>query len=225
MPLLVFEGPEGCGKTTQLRMLSEWIVARGRDAARASPSPMVVAVREPGGTPLGDEIRPLLLDPASDIAPRAESLLFMASRAQLVEREIQPALDTGAFVLVDRFFLSTYAYQVAGRGLPHEEIVAANRLATGVLRPDLTLLLSFPVDEGLARAAKRSGRDRMEQEDPAFHGRVAQAFSEYATKEWQTAHPEAGPVESVDARGSAKDVFTRVLSVLRRRWPDTFLLS
>ena len=225
MPLLVFEGPEGCGKTTQLRMLSEWIVARGRDAGAARPSPIVVAVREPGGTPLGDEIRRLLLDPASDITPRAESLLFMASRAQLVEREIQPALDAGAVVLVDRFFLSTYAYQVAGRGLPREEIEAANRLATGVLRPDLTILLSFPVDEGLARAAKRSGRDRMEQEDPAFHERVARAFSEYATTEWQSAHPEAGPVESVDARGTTREVFSRVLSVMHRRWPDTFQLS
>ena len=234
MPLLVFEGPEGSGKTTQLRMLSEWIVARGvtsrpsgssaRDADTPGP-PLVVAVREPGGTPLGDEIRRLLLDPASDIAPRAESLLFMASRAQLVEREIQPALDSGAIVLLDRFFLSTYAYQVAGRGLPHEEIVAANRLATGVLRPDLTILLSFPVNEGLSRAAKRGRRDRMEQEDPEFHERVARAFTEFATAEWQNAHPEAGPVESVDAQGSTRDVFKRVLSLLHKRWPDTFLLS
>lgn len=220
--LLVFEGPEGCGKTTQLRMLSEWLVAQGRGARGA---PTVVGVREPGGTPLGDEIRRLLLDPASDIVPRAESLLFMASRAQLVEREIQPALDHGAVVLVDRFFLSTYAYQVAGRGLPHEEIVAANRLATGVLRPDLTILLALPVDEGLARAAKRSGRDRMEQEDPTFHDRVARAFAEFATREWQAAHPEAGPVESVDARGSTREVFTRVMTVLRQRWPDIFQLS
>ena len=234
MPLLVFEGPEGCGKTTQLRMLSEWVVARAPTTRHAShpardtgvkPSPLVVAVREPGGTPLGDQIRRLLLDPASDIAPRAESLLFMASRAQLVEREIQPALEGGAIVLVDRFFLSTYAYQVAGRGLPHEEIVAANRLATGVLRPDLTILLSFPVEEGLARAAKRGGRDRMEQEDGAFHDRVARAFTDFATKEWQSAHPEAGPVESVDARGTTREVFTRVLTVLHQRWPDTFLPS
>jgi dTMP kinase len=224
MPLLVLEGPEGCGKTTQLRMLSEWIVARGRERKGGSEPPLVVAVREPGGTPLGDEIRRLLLDPASDITPRAESLLFMASRAQLVEREIQPALESGASVLVDRFFLSTYAYQVAGRGLPHEEVVAANRLATGTLRPDLTVLLSLPVEEGLARAARRSGRDRMEREDPAFHERVARAFTEFATKEWQAAHPEAGPVESVDARGSTKEVFTRVLSVLHARWPDTFQL-
>jgi len=211
--LIVFEGPEGVGKTTQLRLLSEWLSARGRT---------VVAVREPGGTPLGDEIRRLLLDPQSDIAPRAESLLFMASRAQLVEREITPALESGAIVLLDRYFLSTYAYQVAGRGLPHEEIVAANRLATSALRPELTLLLSMPVSEGLARAAKRGGPDRMERADAAFHDRVARAFADFATHEWQDAHPEAGPVMIVDARGSVKDVFERVLASLNQRWPGTF---
>ena len=213
MPFIVFEGPEGVGKTTQLRMLSEWLSARGQT---------VVAVREPGGTPLGDEIRRLLLDPQSDIAPRAESLLFMASRAQLVEREIVPALEAGATVLLDRYFLSTYAYQVAGRGLPHEEIVAANRLATSSLRPELTLLLSLPVGDGLARAAKRGGPDRMERADAAFHDRVARAFADFATSEWQAAHPEAGPVVIVDANGSVKDVFARVLASLSQRWPGTF---
>jgi dTMP kinase len=213
VPFIVFEGPEGVGKTTQLRMLSEWLSARGQT---------VVAVREPGGTPLGDEIRRVLLDPQSDIVPRAESLLFMASRAQLVEREIVPALEAGATVLLDRYFLSTYAYQVAGRGLPHEEIVAANRLATSSLRPELTLLLSLPVGDGLARAAKRGGPDRMERADAAFHERVARAFADFATAEWQAAHPEAGPVVIVNAQGSVKDVFARVLSSLDQRWPGTF---
>src|SRR5688572_27721193 len=194
-------------------MLSEWLSARGQT---------VVAVREPGGTPLGDEIRRVLLDPQSDIVPRAESLLFMASRAQLVEREIVPALEAGATVLLDRYFLSTYAYQVAGRGLPHEEIVAANRLATSSLRPELTLLLSLPVGDGLARAAKRGGPDRMERADAAFHDRVARAFADFATAEWQAAHPEAGPVVIVNAQGSVKDVFARVLGSLDQRWPGTF---
>ena len=220
MALIVFEGSEGSGKTTQLRMLSEWIVAKGGGGRP------VVAVREPGGTPLGDEIRRLLLDPASDIAGRAESLLFMASRAQLVEREIRPALDAGAIVLVDRFFLSTYAYQVEGRGLPEEDVAAANRFATGGRRPDLTLLLSFPVAEGLARAARRaSGHDRMEQETREFHERVARAFDGFATAAWQAAHPEAGPVESIDARGAPKEVFGRVLAAVRPRWPDIFPLA
>jgi dTMP kinase len=213
MPLIVLEGPEGAGKTTQLKKLAESLVAIGKT---------VVAVREPGGTPLGDEIRRLLLDPSSDIAPRTESLLFMASRAQLVERAINPALASGAIVLLDRFFLSTYAYQVAGRGLPYEEVGAANRLATGALRPDVTVLLSLPVQEGLGRAKQRGPHDRMERSDAAFHERVSRAFQEFATKEWQAAHPEAGPVVTVDARGSVEDVFARVRATLEKRWPGTF---
>lgn len=211
MPLIVFEGPEGAGKSTQLRMLAEWLRASGK---------RVVAVREPGGTPLGDEIRRLLLDPKSDIVPRAEGLLFMASRAQLVEREIAPALERGDTVLVDRYFLSTYAYQVAGRQLPHDGVSAANQLAVAGLRPALTVLLLLPVDEGLARAASRGAHDRMEQADGGFHRRVASAFAEYATAAWQEAHPEAGPIVSVDARGSTEEVFRRVREVVEVWWRE-----
>ena len=213
MPLIVLEGPEGAGKTTQLRMLAEWLDAAGQT---------VVVAREPGGTPLGDEIRKMLLEQSSDIAPRAESLLFMASRAQLIERELRPALASGAMVLLDRFFLSTYAYQVAGRGLPHEEVGAANRLATAELRPDVTLLLSLRAQEGLSRAKARGPHDRMERADAAFHERVARAFQEFATKEWQVAHPEAGPIVTVDGRGSVEEVFSRLLGTLRQRWPGNF---
>ncbi|HMC56327.1 MAG TPA: dTMP kinase [Gemmatimonadaceae bacterium] len=213
MPLIVLEGPEGAGKTTQLRLLADWLGEREVE---------VIAVREPGGTPVGDQIRRVLLDPASDIVPRAEALLFMASRAQLVQREILPALATNHVILLDRFFLSTYAYQVAGRGLPQEEIVAANRLATATLRPDLTLLLSLPVEEGLRRAGARGPSDRMEQAAVAFHERVAGAFAEFATREWQAAHPEAGPVTTVDGRGAEDEVFRRVLATLAHRWPGTF---
>src|SRR5438094_8751724 len=111
--LIVFEGAEGAGKSTQVRLLADRLVSNGHD---------VVAVREPGGTVVGDEIRRILLDPTSDIVPRTEALLFMASRAQLVEREIRPALDAGSIVLVDRFFLSTYAYQGDGRGLSEDDL-------------------------------------------------------------------------------------------------------
>lgn len=211
MPLIVIEGPEGAGKTTQVRMVAEWLGAAGEQ---------VIAVREPGGTPVGDEIRKILLDhPASDIVPRAESLLFMASRAQLVERELVPALAKGAVVILDRFFLSTYAYQVAGRGLPLEDVGAANRLATASLRPDLTVLLAIPADEGMARVSQRGAHDRIEQADVGFHKRVSDAFTQFSTKEWQAAHPEAGPVVSVDARGSVADVFARVQQTIERRWP------
>src|SRR3954466_6081642 len=141
--LIVFEGAEGAGKSTQLRRLAECLGEAGRN---------VVAVREPGGTIVGDQIRRILLDPESDIVPRAEALLFMASRAQLVEREIRPALERGAIVLVDRFFLSTFAYQGDGRGLPEADLRAANAMATTGLVPDRTLLLTLPPEAGLARA-------------------------------------------------------------------------
>lgn len=211
--LIVFEGAEGAGKSTQLRLLAEWLAARGRT---------VVAVREPGGTILGDEIRRILLDPASDIVPRAEAHLFMASRAQLVEREIRPALARGDDVLLDRFFLSTYAYQVAGRGLAEGEVRTANALATAGLVPDLTLLLALPVEEGLRRAAARGGADRMEGEGAEFHARVATAFSAYAEPAWQAEHPECGPIVAVDASGAPGDVSARIARELAGRWPETF---
>ena len=211
--LVVFEGAEGAGKSTQLRMLADWLGSRGRD---------VVAVREPGGTIVGDEIRRILLDPNSDIVPRSEALLFMASRAQLVEREIRPALENGATVLLDRFFLSTYAYQGLGRGIPEADLRATNSIATQGLVPDVTLLLTMPVAVGLARAIDRGERDRMERADLEFHERVARAFETFATREWQEEHPECGPIVLVDANGTQPAVFDRVLGTLRTRWPGTF---
>jgi len=212
--LIVLEGAEGVGKTTQLRLLAEWLESNGHD---------VVAVREPGGTVLGDEIRRILLDPASDISARAEALLFMSSRAQLVEREIRPALSQNVVVLLDRFFLSTYAYQCAGRGLPQEDVRASNRLATGGLVPDVTLLLMLPLSEGLARAERRGAPDRMERAAGDFHERVASAFTQFATAEWQRAHPECGPIVSIDARGGEQQVLERVVAELTRRWPGSSL--
>jgi dTMP kinase len=212
--LIVFEGGEGSGKSTQLRRVS---------AALARRAASHVCLREPGGTPLGTEVRRLLLDRRSDIAHRAEALLFMASRAQLVEREIQPALARGDVVLLDRFFLSTYAYQIAGHGLPEDEVRAANRFATAGLTPDLTLLLTFPVTEGLARAARRAAaHDRMEAMGEPFHRRVAAAFATFADRSWQTDHPECGPIVSVDAEGREEEVTERVNAALAARWPGTF---
>jgi dTMP kinase len=213
---IVFEGPEGAGKSTQLRLMSEWLVARGRE---------VVAVREPGGTILGDEIRRILLDPASDIIPAAEALLFMASRAQLVERVLRPAIAAQSIVLVDRFFLSTYAYQGAGRGIPDGDLVAANLMATRGVKPDLTVLLDLSAHEGLSRVSRRGAHDRIEQATTEFHSRVAAEFRRFATPEWQQRHPECGPIAVVDARGSEGEVFARVHEVLRDRWPAFFPIS
>lgn len=214
--LVVFEGSEGAGKSTQLRRLGQWLEQAGHS---------VVSVREPGGTPLGDDIRRVLLDPASEIVPAAEALLFMASRAQVVDAVIRPAVERGAIVLVDRFFLSTYAYQADARGLPLSDVRQANRLAVGELVPDLTILLQVPVGDGLVRAAQRSGPDRMEQTGDAFHDRVASAFARFATVEWQQAHPECGPIMPVDGTGDEAAVEQRIRAVLANRWPETFPLG
>ena len=212
--LIVFEGGEGSGKSTQLRLLSD-ALAKAGIAHRC--------LREPGGTALGAEVRRLLLERDWAMEARAEALLFMASRAQMVAEELTPALANGEHVLLDRFFLSTYAYQIGGRGLPEQEVRAANGLATGGLVPDLTLLLTFPVAEGLARAAERSSsHDRMEREGATFHERVARAFDAFARPEWQRAHPECGPIVSIEGDGSERDVARRVREALVTRWPGTF---
>lgn len=208
--LIVFEGPEGAGKTTQLGLLGAWLIARGIEHVR---------VREPGGTALGDEARRLLLDTPGGLDARAEALLFMASRAALVADVIGPALARGALVLADRFFLSTYAYQIAGRGLPESEVRAANALATGGVSPDLTLLFSVPTADRTARAAARGAPDRIERAGEAFHARVERAFAMFLSPNWQAAHPEAGPVASVDGNGDAESVLDRVVAALGERWP------
>jgi dTMP kinase len=211
--LVVFEGIEGVGKTTQVRVLLDHLARAGVPAA---------GVREPGGTAIGDAIRGMLLDPTRSLDPRTEALLFMASRAQLVQEVIRPALAADRFVVADRFFLSTYAYQVAGRGLPEDQVRQANALATGGLVPDLTLLLDLEAGEGLRRAGSRSAHDRMERSGDAFHERVREAFRTFATRGWQEAHPETGPVALVDATGPQAEVTARVLDVLARHWPRTF---
>jgi dTMP kinase len=212
--LIVFEGGEGSGKSTQLRRLSAALERSGISH---------VCLREPGGTPLGTEVRRMLLDPASDIGARAEALLFMASRAQLVEREIRPALARGDVVLLDRFFLSTYAYQVGGHGLPEEAVHAANAFATDGLVPDLTLLLAFPVAEGLARAGGRTrSHDRMESMGLGFHARVGAAFALFQGAGWQDAHPECGRIVTVLAEGNEAAVTARVAAAVTGMWPGTF---
>ena len=209
--LVVFEGVEGAGKTTQLERLS---LRLGRHGAQ------VRTLREPGGTPVGDEIRALLLRPGAQIPPRTEALLFMASRAALVGEQVRPALTRGEVVLLDRFFLSTYAYQVAGRGLPEREVREANAFATGGLVPDVTVLLTLPVGLGLQRAALRGAADRMEQAERAFHDRVAAAFSLFADASWQSAHAECGPVVPVSADGTMADVEDRVWRVVAAACPE-----
>jgi dTMP kinase len=165
---VVLEGPEGAGKST----LAQALVARAREAGVT-----VTAVREPGGTPAGEAARRILLDHAHPVGAEAELFLVLAARAELVRDVIRPALASGHLVLADRFDLSTHAYQVAGRGLPADAVAAANALATGGLVPDLTLVLDVPSGTGRARQ-QASGKvtDRLDDEDPAFHERVAAAY-------------------------------------------------
>ena len=209
--LIVFEGVEGAGKSTQLARLAARLGRAGVSAR---------AYREPGGTPAGDRIREVLLDPARSLDPRTEALLFMASRAELIATEVRPVLVAGAIVLLDRFFLSTYAYQVGGRGLAEAEVTAANRVATGGLAPDLTVLLVIPAAAGMARAAGRGPADRMERLGEQFHQRVEGAFARFVTQEWQSTHPEAGRIAAVDAGGTAEDVERRVLTAVGAHLPD-----
>lgn len=211
--LVVFEGAEGAGKSTQVRLVAKRVEETGRK---------VLVLREPGGTPLGDSIRELLLDPSGSVEAEAEALLFMASRAELVRRKIDPALADGVVVLMDRFFLSTYAYQVEGRGLPEENIRSANALATRGLIPDLTVVLTVPAAEGLTRAASRGAHDRIERAGNEFYDRVEKAFAQFATPDWQERHPECGRIVTVKATGTVDEVFARVVTALAQNLPDTF---
>jgi dTMP kinase len=203
--LIVFEGAEGVGKTTQASRVVATLERHGIRCAH---------LREPGGTSLGESVRNVLLEPFRTIAPAAEALLFMASRAQLVTEKLRPALAAGDTVVLDRFFLSTYAYQIRARGLASAEVRAANQLAIGDIVPTVTVVLRLPGNEGLARAGKRSGHDYMEQLGDEFHSRVGAAFDEFVTPAWQSVHPECGPIVAVDASGSADEVFERIAHAL-----------
>lgn len=210
---LVLEGGEGVGKTTQWRRVHDALRAAGHD---------VVALREPGGTAAGDVVRELVLDPRRTLAAPAEALLFAASRAQLIDEVVSPALTRGAVVLVDRFLLSTYAYQGAGRGLPMETLRLVNRFATQGLVPDLTVLLTLSLDDALGRMTARGSADRMERETRDFHERVGRAFTDAAARAWQADHPEIGPVVQVDATGREGEVTTRVLAAIADALPARF---
>jgi dTMP kinase len=172
---ITFDGVEGCGKTTQLRLLHEFLTARGY---------AVTATREPGGTPIGDRIRRLVLSPgAFAIDGKTELMLYEASRAQHMCEVIGPALSNGTIVLCDRFGDATLAYQGYAQGLPLDCIESLNRFATGNRSPDLTILLDCPVELGLERTRERAARtgqdateDRFEQKDLDFHRRVRQGY-------------------------------------------------
>jgi len=187
-----FEGLDGCGKTTQAAMLAAALELEGRT---------VVRVREPGGTPIGERIRELLLDGDSVIGGAAEALLYAAARAQLVDQVILPALARGEVVVADRFIDSSLAYQGVARGLGLEQVLQANGLATGGLMPDITLLLELPPE--LASARRGDTPDRIESESDGFHAAVAEGFAAAAAR-----FPER--IHVVDASGPPRAVLARV---------------
>ena len=172
---ITLEGGEGAGKSSNLA----WLAERLRDAGVP-----VTVTREPGGTDLAERIRQVLLDPGPEaMDDTTELLLVFAARAQHLAALIRPALARGEWVLCDRFMDATWAYQGAGRGLDRERIAALESLVLQGLSPDRTLLLDVPVEEGLARAGKRSRPDRIEREQGAFFERVRQCYLERATGE------------------------------------------
>jgi dTMP kinase len=193
-----FEGIEGCGKSTQWRMLGDYIEAQGI---------AVEMMREPGGVPIAEAIRGILLDPANAaMSSSTELLLYAASRAQLIEERIAPALAAGKVVVSDRYADSTTAYQGAGRGLDPERIEQLHNIATGGLWPVKTFLLDLPVEAGLERARTRGRADRIEQEALPFHQRVRDAYLVVARM-----HPERFVV--LDARQSIEALHAEICAV------------
>ena len=194
---ITFEGLDGCGKSTQMELLAEGLRERGY---------VVLLTREPGGTPLGEAIRDLLLDPRHHgMSARAEALLYAAARAHLVEQVIRPALKDGQVVLCDRYLDSSLAYQGYGRGLGTDDIVTLNVWATECLFPDLTLLLDL--DDSLRSTRLAAVPDRLEAEDDEFHGRVAEGYRTLANL-----HPHR--IRKVDANGNESEVQARVRAVI-----------
>jgi len=204
---ITFEGIEGSGKSTQLRRVAERI-------------PDAVVTKEPGGTPLADRIRAVLLDSSSQMDPVAEVLLFAASRRENTLKVIRPALDRGGIVLCDRFTDATLAYQGFGRLLNLDQLRALNAWATNSLVPDLTLLFDLPEQTGLTRARSRNAdasqdEGRFEAEDLRFHQRVREGYLTLAAA-------EPSRFALIDAVGDVDDVYTRVEAVLAVRLPRYF---
>ncbi len=166
---ITFEGIDGSGKSTQIKLLASWLRTKGKE---------VVVLREPGGTALSEAVRTVLLSVKNDIHPRAELLLFEAARAQLAETVIRPALRNGSIVISDRFADSSTAYQGYGRGLPTKAVAQCNAFATDNLTPDISFLLDISVDLAFSRSLKRnvSQPDRMEQAGRDFFEQVRQGY-------------------------------------------------
>ena len=208
---IVFEGVDWSGTTTQSKILATALEGRGRT---------VVLTREPGGTPVPEQISQLVLNPAlRDMKYRTELLLFAASRAQHVEELIVPSLSAGKVVICDRFTASTLAYQAYGRGLDTDIAERANSLAVGNCKPDLTIFLSLPLEEALRRRQSRGGvTDRLEDAGQRLQASVAKGYEEIARSQ-----PDVSIV--VDARPEPDVIANRIQQSLSERWPDLYKAS
>ena len=204
---ITFEGIDGSGKSTQLRLLNNFLLTLGCN---------VLLTREPGGTKLGLRLREALLDATEEVDPLTELLVFAADRAQHVRRILVPALESGAIVISDRYADATVAYQGAGRGFSPELISQIVQLATGGLKPDLTLLFDVSIEESITRTTRRStgknaaakgGRDRLDIEHAEFHARVREAYLKIAAAE-----PER--VKVIDTSGAVERTHERVKQVV-----------
>ena len=201
---ITFEGIDGSGKTTQLRMLASDLRVKGFN---------VLTTMEPGGTPLGRRLREAFLETEENVSPLAELLLFAADRAQHIDLLVKPAIEEGKIVISDRFADATFAYQGAGRGFPERLVNQVIKLATGGLKPDLTFFFDVSIDKALLRTKSRSKSgekiNRMDFETTEFYERVRAAYLQIASKE-----PNRFII--VDANGSVEEIHKRILEIVTK---------
>ncbi len=202
---ITFEGADGCGKTTQMQLLAEYLENHGHD---------VVLTREPGGKGLGEKVREILLNYDGEVSDRCESFLFLADRAQNIDIIVNPAVNAGKFVLCDRHTDSTVAYQGYGRGLDLERINQLNDIATNGRKPDLTFLFDIDTETSMQRVGKE--KDRMESAGLEFHNRVRNGYLKLAKQE-----PER--IKVIDATKSIEEIHQEVLSQLAKKFFHGFL--
>lgn len=198
--LIVFEGPDGSGKTTILKNVNQKLTEQGYD---------IRVVREPGGTEISEKIREIIIDNDNiNMAAKTESLLFAASRAQLVEEKIRPGLENGEIILCDRFVLSSLLYQGVGRALGIDEVKKINDFATGDINPDLTIFFNIDYKTALIRKRANFSPDRLENEEFDFHKKIFDAYLDIAEK-------YKDDIKQVDATRSIDEVSSDVLKLIK----------